>query len=471
MKRIAWSCCIALLAGCVVETDASISGAARATALPFDPPEPEPEAEPQLPDVDGDVIGMPGAEVPGMEAHYVWTGKGWLGEDGDVVFEAIIRLDRTQELACGIFRSDAQGEVNPIIFQDQAAPDTDGGIVRHPTLPVASRGETLVIAAEIVDGDIERALFSVPIEGGVPSLLLGTQTGVFKDALMLLDGTVVVEILHSDGSAIVAIFPDGATLLLCDRCLPGFSTDGKTVVVRDAETAWAVRLDGTRGKILSLGDAAPGSNGSVTAILWAGVTDTGQPVVHARTDDQNRRDVLLRFSDAVEVLAACGAPAPGTTGVFAEIHPAAGRSKDVVFGALLQGDPQRQTAIFCANDTGTELLAGSGDPIEKMPASIAVSSRDIVASADGAAAFAGFVINKGLNIAAGVFVKEPTGGVERVVTTNARLTAIPEGRITGFLYPLRDAMDITGQGRVLVHVGIELDRQPGARYGALVVTR
>ena len=470
MKRIAWICCIALLAGCAVDTNASISLAARATALPFDP-EPQPEAEPQLPDVEGEVIGMPGTDVPGMEATYVWTGKGWLGEDGDVVFEAIIRWDRTQELACGIFRSNAQGVVNPIIFQDQAAPDTDGGVVRHPTLPVASKGETLVIAARIVGGDIERALFSVPIEGGAPNLLLGTQTGAFRGARMLSDGTVVVEILHSDSSAIVAIRPDGTTVLLCDRCETGFSTDGKIVIVRDAETAWAVELDGARAKILSLGDPAPGSNGSVTTISWAGVTETGHPVVQARTDDPDRPDVLLRFSDTVRVLAACGAPAPGTTGVFAEIHPAAGRSKDVVFGALLEGDPQRQAAIFCSNDAGTEMLAGTGDPIERMPASVAVSSRDIVASTDGATAFAALVVDRGLNIAAGVFVKQPTGGVERVVTTNARLTAIPDGRITGFLYPLLEAMDIASQGRALVHVGIELDRQPGAKYGALVVTR
>ncbi|MHC4816634.1 MAG: hypothetical protein ACYTF8_01050, partial [Planctomycetota bacterium] len=39
---------------------------------------------PQMPAVEGEVIGFPGAPVPGLDAHYVTTELGWLGPDDDV---------------------------------------------------------------------------------------------------------------------------------------------------------------------------------------------------------------------------------------------------------------------------------------------------------------------------------------------------------------------------------------------------
>ena len=45
--------------------------------------------------------------------------------------------------------------------------------------------------------------------------------------------------------------------------------------------------------------------------------------------------------DTPDVIAACGAPAPGTTGSFGALLPAAGRSGEVFFAAVIQDDPQR----------------------------------------------------------------------------------------------------------------------------------
>jgi hypothetical protein len=106
------------------------------TGAPPASPSPNPPvtSAPLFPAVEGEVIGLPGAAVPGLDAVYVATELGWLGPDGDVVFEAVIRWNATQKLGCGILRLGPDGNVNTVLMQDQALPATSGGIVKHPWL-------------------------------------------------------------------------------------------------------------------------------------------------------------------------------------------------------------------------------------------------------------------------------------------------------------------------------------------------
>ena len=216
-------------------------------------------------------------------------------------------------------------------------------------------------------------------------------------------------------------------------------------------------------------EAAPGSAGEVTGFRSAWLTKEGVPVVHADTDDPDRPDVLLRFAGGVEVLAACGAPAPGVVGSFDLIVPAAGRSEDVVFGALLKDNFSGASAIFCARPgEPAVLLASTGDAAGDLAATVVVSYRDVVATDGGKAAIAAWVVDGAAQPALGVFTAS-SAGLERVVTTDARVAAFAGTTITGFLFDLRDAIDVSPDGRALVHVGITPDRQPGAKFGALLL--
>ncbi|MGQ0614704.1 MAG: hypothetical protein ACT4PV_13290, partial [Planctomycetaceae bacterium] len=139
-----------------------------APTLPSPPALPPPAAAPLLPAAEGDLVGMPGHPVPGMGATYVWTGLGWIGSDGDVIFEAVIRFDADLALGCGILRRARDGLVNPVLMQDQALTGTGGGRVKHPQLPLHAAGETLLIPALVEGGAVRRALFEVPRAGGGP---------------------------------------------------------------------------------------------------------------------------------------------------------------------------------------------------------------------------------------------------------------------------------------------------------------
>ncbi|MHC4164476.1 MAG: hypothetical protein ACYSUM_20325 [Planctomycetota bacterium] len=113
-------------------------------------------AAPQLPAVEGEVIGFPGAPVPGLDAHYVTTELGWLGPDDDVVFEAVIRWTRTGELGCGIldpghavgvFRAQPGGATELLV----ASGDSAAGVqavhagVREARRPTATPGALIPV--------------------------------------------------------------------------------------------------------------------------------------------------------------------------------------------------------------------------------------------------------------------------------------------------------------------------------------
>jgi hypothetical protein len=425
-----------------------------------------------MPAVEGEVIGFPGAPVPGLDAHYVTTELGWLGPDDDVVFEAVIRWTRTLELGCGILRRGPDGFVNVVLMQGQALPGTGGGRVKHPRLPLEARGETLVIPALVEDGDIERGLFAVPKRGGTPVLLAGSNSGTFERAVITDDGTVVAELSDETGRSVLVIPPGNQPTTLCTGCAPGFSTDGRSVVVHDGETAWSVALDGVATPLVGLGDASSGSSGLVTGVRRAWITASSDVVVHVDTDDPFRPDVLLRLENdaTVDVLAACGAPAPGTAGTFDVLFPAAGSGGDVVFGATVDGDPGRAVGVFRARTGGTtELLVASGDPAADVQAVLAVSAPDVVA-ADGRTAF-GARLFDGLEVAQGVFVHGDAGALERVLTTDAPVAALEDATLVRFLYPLREAVRVARDGRTLVHAGIREARRPEATLGALILVR
>ncbi|MHC5031512.1 MAG: DUF7453 family protein [Planctomycetota bacterium] len=427
-------------------------------------------AAPQMPAVDGDVIGFPGAPVPGLDAHYVTTELGWLGPDDDVVFEAVIRWTRTLELGCGILRRGPQGSVNTVLMQGQALPGTGGGRVKHPRLPLEARGDTLVIPALVEDGTIERGLFAVPKHGGTPVLLAATDTGTFERAVITDDGTVITELSDATGRSILVIPPGEEPATLCTGCRPGFSTDGAKVVVHDGDTAWSIALDGARTPLLGLGDASPGMGSLVAGVRSAWITAGGDAVLHLDTDDPARPDVLVRLGGggdaSVDVLATCGDPAPGTPGTYDALYPAAGNGDDVVFGATVGA----AVGVFRARPgEATELLVASGDPAVDVSAVLAVSAPDIVA-VDGRTAF-GARLFDGAEIAQGVFVHGDAGGLARVLTTDAPVASIPDATLVRFLYPLREAVHVARDGRTLVHAGIREARRPDATLGALILVR
>lgn len=433
-----------------------------------------PAAAPLLPAVEGEIIGFPGAAVPGLDASYVTTGLGWLGADDDVIFEGVIQWRATLELGCGILRRRGDGTVNAVLMQGQLLPGTGGGRVKHPGLPLEARGETLVIPALVDGGTIARGLFAVPRGSGTPVLLAAETTGEFVAAEIADDGTVVVEV-EDETSSILVVPPGGAPQVLCTGCAPGFSTDGTSVVVRQAGRAVALDLDGTPRALLAAGDAAPGTAGLVTGIRDAWVTaDGGAFVVHATTDDPERPDVLVRLLEgaAPDVVAACGAPAPGTSGVFESIEPAAGRSVDIVFGARVDGDPARVTAVFGAPPgQGAALLAATGDAAADLDAELGIGTRDVVAGDGARTAFGASVLRDGVAIATGVFVAAGDGTTTRVATTGAPVAARPATTVARFLFPLRDAVDVDRDGRTLVHVGLVEERRPDATLGALLLVR
>jgi hypothetical protein len=467
---------ILLLFGLVVGCGGGgpLDNAAEAPIEAPDSGEPPPAATPLLPAVEGEVIGFPGAAVPGLDASYVTTGLGWLGADDDVIFEGVIQWRATLELGCGILRRRGDGTVNAVLMQGQVLPGTGGGRVKHPSLPLEARGETLVIPALVDGGTIARGLFAVPRGGGAPVLLASETTGEFVAAAIDADGTVVAEVEDDDATSILVIPAGGEPRVLCDGCAPGFSTDGASVVVRQAGRAVAFDLDGAPHALLGAGDAAPGANGLVTGIRAAWVTaDGGAFVVHATTDDADTPDVLVRLADgaAPEVVAACGAPAPGTAGVFETIEPAAGRSTDVLFGAKVD-DPARATAVFRAPPgQDASLLAATGDAAADLDAELGIGPRDVVAGDGARTAFGASVLRDGLAIATGVFVADGNGSTTRVVTTGAPLAARAKTTVARFLFPLRDAVDVHRDGRTLVHVGLVEERRPDATLGALLLVR
>lgn len=448
-----------LVAGCTGGADALIP-----TILPPEPPPAENPivvAEPLMPAVDGEVIGFPGADVPGLRARYSWTGLGWLGPDDDVVFEAVIMWDYDFSLGCGILRRAPDGSVNTVLMQGQPLPGTGGGTVMHPQLPIEAKGDILVIPARIVGSVYQRGLFAVPKTGGDPVLLAGEIDGEFAKAVITDDGTVVASVIRPGQSVVLAIPPGGEAVEICTGCEPGFSTDGACVVVRKDGGAWSIELDGTPTEILAPGAPAPGSNGSVAAVRDARITPDGSFVVHATTDDKEHPEVLLRIGAETEVLAACGAPAPGTTGTYLTIEPAAGGGADVVFGATIAGDGD---AVFRAPaGRPAQLVARTGDPAGDLEVLLSILPREVVGGER--VAFAAQV-----GVEQGVFL-DGVAGVERVLTTDARLLPLPDATIERFLYPLRDAISSKSDGRTLVHIGIREDRRPSATLGALLLVR
>jgi len=465
--------CLAVVAapGCSSGSEGLPVNGGQTPTAPDSPASPTPPAAPQLPAISGDVIGMPGTPVPGLAAHYVWTGLGWLGSIDDVVFEAVIRWDGTNELGCGILRSDRNGLVNLVLMQGQTLSDSGGGHVKHPALPIAGNGQSVVISVGVEGGSFEGGLYLVDLDGTSPELLAIEDGGLFKNAVIADDGTVLVAYTDPAGTRLLAIHDDETTTI-CDACRPQFSTDGTAIVAHDGLTAWLIGLDGTRQPLLGEGDAVPGLQATVESIAAAWITAAGVPVVHARTDNPDRPDAIVRFDPDPELVAACGELAPGSDGTYLELHPAAGSSEDVVFGALLEGDDGRTSAIFCARPgQPVEMLAATGDTAGDLGLPMAVSYSEVVATVGGGAIFAGVIRDPAQSGEIGVFTVTPEQGIERRITTNARVTGIDGGTVTEFLYGLREAMDFADDGRTLVHVGVELDRQPGATYGVLIRSR
>jgi len=415
---------------------------------------------------------MPGARVPGLAARYVWTGLGWLGPDDDVVFEAIIRWDLEDALGCGILRADSDGRVNTVLMQDQPLPGTGGGVVKHPRLPVEASGDTLLIPAMIVGGAYERGLFAVPKGGGEPALLVGATGADFGRAFLAPDGAAIVERVGLSSVSVLLVEEPGNPRVLLDGCAPGVDSDGAIAVARRSGGAWMVGRDGVATALLLPGDPAPGASGRIVDVRAAWITADGAPVVLAGTDDPARREVLARFGIGPGTVAVSGEPAPETAGSFASLSPAAGRSADVVFGAAVAGDPAVSAALFRAPAGAVPaIFAASGEPAADLDGVLAIEPQAAVASDSGRAAFLARVFEDGVDAGQAVFARGGSGPLARVLALGAPIEAIPDATIAAFLYPVRDAIRVAPDGRVLVHVGIRLDRQPSATYGALLLAR
>ncbi len=430
----------------------------------------------QAPAVEGELIGFPGAQVPGLNATYVSTGAGWLGENEDeVVFEAVIQWTDTKLLGCGILRRGPDGAVTTVLMQDQRIPSVSG-VIKHPRLPLQSNETTLLIPAEIVGGTTTHALFGVPKNGGAPVLLATEPAGLFVGARFMNDGRIAAEVDRGGVRTILAIDEAAAPFPLCSGCAPGFTTDGATIVVRDTRQALALQMDGRIETILQAGDPVPGSpesNSAVQNIRSAWTTPSGAIVVHATTDDIDRPEILVRFVDArTEVLAACGSSAPGTTGQFTALHAAATHHDDVVFAAVLDGDPESGAAIFCARPDGTtELVWKDGLAIPELGgAIIGLEPAAVTAASNGAAAFGVNVFWDGVVAARGVFAFDETT-TKRVVTTTSRLAAAADVTLTSLPNPTGTTTHRTADGRTLVYTGLTQDRRPNATLHALILVR
>jgi hypothetical protein len=441
---------------------------------------------PLFPAVEGEVIGLPGAAVPGLDAVYVATELGWLGPDGDVVFEAVIRWNATQKLGCGILRLGPDGNVNTVLMQDQALPATSSGIVKHPWLPLEAAGDTLVLPALIDGSPITQGLFAVPKSGGEPVLLAGLHGAdgdarVFADgerlgfirAMVLDDGTVLVERNAVDGRRLLAIALDGTATTIATGFAAGFTTDGCCAAVRSGDRAVAVEPDGTATTLVAPGDPAPGTpSGTIARVRDVYVNDDGAFVVHADTDDVARPDVLLRLhAGGVELLAACGAPAPGTGGTFARLAPARGRSGDVVFTATIDGDLQRPAAVYGARPgEPARLLAATGDAVPGLEADLFVALGGAIAGDGARAAFKASLGIDGVKAGEGIFVGDGST-ITRILTTDAPVAGLANTSVRGFLHDPRIGTSVRDDGRTLVHVGLREDRRPDATLGALLLVR
>ncbi len=437
--------------------------------LPPAPALPPPHAAPLLPTVEGELVGMPGHAVPGMGATYVWTGLGWIGNDGDVVFEAVIRYDADLALGCGILRRARDGLVNPVLMQDQLLQGTGGGRVKHPQLPLHAAGGTLLIPALVEGGAVRRALFAAPRAGGEPLLVAGAQEGEFRNARYARDGAVIVEVIDGGLASLLRVPPGEPPELLCADCRPGVASDGDRHVARRADGAYAVADSGALTPLARRGDPVPGTRGVVTEIAGAWVTGSGEIVLHALTDDPQHPEALLRADAALEPIALCGSPAPGTTGRYGSVSPAAGRGPDALFGASVEGDAGVSSAAFAAPLGGTaHLVAATGAPAGDLPGVLALDERQLVAGAGGQVVSFARVFFAGAETARGLFLHTPHGAPERLLTLEDRPTALAGSTIVSFLYEPREAVAVDAAGGILVHVGIRLDRQPDAVYGALL---
>ncbi|MHC4449429.1 MAG: hypothetical protein ACYS0E_04685 [Planctomycetota bacterium] len=418
-------------------------------------PEPAPQAQPQQPPVEAEVIGLAGQPVPGLNASYVSTALGWLGPQGDVVFEGVVQWRHDLTLGCGILRRSPNGRVNTLLMQGQPLPGT-GGRVKHPKLPIETRGDTLVMPAEVADGIIEHGLFAVPRGGGSPKLLA---EGRFTRAIATPDGTVFAQ--REEDRSVVRIPPDAAAELLCPGCEPGFSTDGNCVVVRRNGSAWVIEQDGSERRIIGIDDLVPATAGTVTYVRGAWVNDAGAFVVHVQTSDKLCPEALLRFTDEVEALAICGAAAPGTNDVIRRIRVAGGRSSDVVFTA---GTEQSGNVVYCARPGESPVPVAASTPAYR------IREADVVA--DGARIAFGANLTEGANLAElAVYRVRPGAQPERVMSTDAAVPAAGNALLRSFPIPLGEAIDIDGNGVALVHAGLVESRRPDATLGALLLVR
>lgn len=425
-------------------------------------------AIPLAPPVDAQVIGMPGELVNGMDAYHVTTLLGWLAPNDEVIFEGVVQWRRDGTLACGIFRHAANGRVNPLLLQGQRIPDTGGGTVIHPKLPLEVQGDTLVMVSDVKDGTVDHVLLAIPLQGGTPIVLAssgtGTFSGTFRGAAMAADGTVLAELESDEGTSLLRIPASGkAAEVLCTDCAPGIATNGDTAVVRRDDGVWAYSAigsaDGTPRLVLGANTEVPGSLGNATGVLGAWIAETGEIIVHVQTDDPAVPDVLLRESNgAFDVIARCGAPLPGSPALVDRIEVATGHSPDVVFAAKLQG---AGVGIYCARP---------GEPAElivRSVAQLALNERAVVA--DGAeVAFGAMQFESGLATAEAVYA---AGSLDALLATGMRVPNARDATIRSFPYSLREGIDIATDGRVLVHTGLVETRRPTATLGALLVVR
>ena len=440
-----------------------------------DDPAPSPLPVALQPPVEAEVFGVQGQRVDGLDATYVSTEMGWIAPDGSVVFEAVVQwtADRNS-LACGIFRRAPDGKVNILLLQDQPLSGSEPGTIIHPQLPLESGARTLLLPADIVDGNHLHGLFAVPVDGGPPQLLAGDNEGRFVGATITDGGAVLAEVSRPGGRRVVLIEPGKAPRVLCDQCEPGLSTDGMCAVIRRNDAAWLVEFDGTQTRIGGIGDRAPVGSGTIVGVRGAWVNDVGDFVLHLDSDAEEHPDVLVRLSATgtpLEVLAACGAAAPGIEGTVEQIHVAQGRGEDVVFAARLVDNATAAAAVFCARPGEAPVpLVASGDIVDG--ARIAVLAPHVVVDRSGKVAFGAAIYDAaGLPAAEGVFRTAPGEAPRRVLSTDALVPAADDAYLTGFLYPLRQAIDVDESGRTLVHAGLIEGRRPEATLGALLLIR
>jgi len=425
-------------------------GAPGSAPAPADPA-PSPAPQEPTPEIDADVIGMPGARVPGLSANYVTTMLGWLAPEGDVVFEAVIQWKPDNTLGCGILRRAPDGNVHPLLMQGQPLLDT-GGVVKHPKLPIEARGDVLVMPAEVEGGAVTHALFAVPRGGGLPRLL-GEGTFLAAEAV---DGDSVLAQREEDG-ALLRLAVGQPPEVLHPGCDAGFSTNGRRAVVRDGGDAFVVGLDGTARRILGRGDAVPGTSGAVALVTGAWVNDADAFVLQVRTDDAACPEALLRIADGgTEVLAVCGTPAPGTPDLIDRLVVATGRSPDVVFAA---GTRTAGAIVFCARPSELPVSVATDGPGYRIRENeVVVEGARIAFGAAGATWDA-------------VYRVEPGRAPERLAGTDGVVPAAGGAALASFPFPLAAALDLAPDGTALLHAGLVEARRPDATLGALLLVR